>query len=103
MENKYLKGNEALKDAVTQSEKRLAAADRALLPRIEAKVSQLAIKLSAAAAKLELLDPGNPLKRGYSLTMNAEGRIVRSADELAPGDLLLTRLGKGETKSRVEG
>lgn len=93
----------ALKDAVTQSEKRLAAADRALLPRIEAKVSQLAIKLSAAAAKLELLDPGNPLKRGYSLTMNAEGRIVRSADELAPGDLLLTRLGKGEAKSRVEG
>ena len=50
-------------------------------------------------AKLELLDPGSPLKRGYSLTFDAEGRIVRAAEAVKPGDRLTTRLGVGEITS----
>lgn len=93
----------ALKEAVAGSEKRLLAADRNLLPRLEMLMSRLELKLSTASAKLELLDPNNPLKRGYSLTFNAQGHIVRSAVEITPGDLLLTRLGEGEIRSRAEG
>lgn len=91
-----------LKEAVIRAESRLSAADRRLSPVIDSFTAALALRLSTASAKLGLLDPGGPLKRGYSLTLDATGRIVRDSSELAPGALITTRLGKGEVKSRVE-
>ena len=60
-------------------------------------------RLVAARAKLDLLDPGSPLKRGYSLTFGEDGRIVRRADEVRPGDMLTTRLGEGQVVSEAKG
>jgi exodeoxyribonuclease VII large subunit len=43
------------------------------------------------------------LSRGYSLTQRAaDGRIVRDAAELAPGDEIHTRFQRGSAASRVE-
>lgn len=54
-------------------------------------------------ARLESLSPLAVLGRGYSLTRRAaDGRLVRDAEELAPGDALLTRFARGEALSRVE-
>jgi exodeoxyribonuclease VII large subunit len=50
---------------------------------------------------MNLLDPSNPLKRGYSLTFDANGSIVRSAASARPGDTLTTRLADGEILSKV--
>ncbi|MBI4698295.1 MAG: exodeoxyribonuclease VII large subunit [Nitrospirae bacterium] len=47
------------------------------------------------------LDPGNVLKRGYSITYN-NGRAVKSVSEVQKGDALSTVLHKGEIISRVE-
>ena len=56
------------------------------------------------AARLESLSPLGVLSRGYCLTQRAaDGRIVRDAAELAPGDEIVTRFGKGRATSRVEG
>ncbi len=55
----------------------------------------------AASAKLDLLDPANPLKRGYSLSLDAKGAIVRSVSSVKPGDKLTTRLADGEIVSTV--
>ena len=89
----------ALKEAVAAAERRLARSEPRLLPAMREAVAKGLRRLSTAQAKLELLDPGSPLKRGYSLTFDAEGRIVRSAETVKPGDRLTTRLGVGEITS----
>jgi exodeoxyribonuclease VII large subunit len=43
------------------------------------------------------------LARGYSITQHtADGRIVRDAGELQPGERITTRFARGEAVSRVE-
>lgn len=58
-------------------------------------------RLGSAAARLDDLSPLKVLARGYSLTL-CEGRVVRRADEVKPGDRLETRLGDGVVRSIVE-
>lgn len=75
------------------------AADRAM----RAHVRDGRHKLDTLTASLESLSPLGVLGRGYSLTHRlADGRLVRDARELSPGDLLRTRFAEGEAISRVE-
>jgi len=50
---------------------------------------------------LAAYDVHRQLERGYSLTLDARGRIVRSVAHLAPGDVLVTRLVDGTVRSAV--
>jgi len=60
-------------------------------------------KLDTWAGKLESLSPLGVLARGYSVTQRADdGTLVREAEQVKPGDLIRTRLEKGEVVSRVE-
>lgn len=59
-------------------------------------------QLARLATGLEALSPVSILARGYSLTFQSDGALVRSAEDVQPGDLLLTRLGSGQIQSRVE-
>ena len=58
-------------------------------------------RVREAAASLEALSPVSILARGYSITYR-DGKIVKDAREVKPGDRLRTRLGSGEVDSRVE-
>ena len=52
---------------------------------------------------LESLSPLAVLQRGYSITRTKDdGRILRSSNEAAPGDEIVTLLADGEIVSRVE-
>jgi exodeoxyribonuclease VII large subunit len=66
------------------------------------RVVQSSERVASLAARLESLSPLNVLTRGYSLTHKASGELVRSAAEVAPGELLRTRVAVGEILSRVE-
>ena len=90
-----------LKDAVVESERRRSRLDQRLLPALKDSFSKNERRIVAASAKLDLLDPGNPLKRGYSLTLNSEGSIVRSVEAVKSGDVLKTRIADGEISSTV--
>ena len=92
----------SLKDAVSLAERRLAKCDQALLPAANVALARVERRLATAQARLDLLDPNGPLKRGYSLTFDAQGRIVRRAGDVSLGDELTTRLGEGVVKSRVD-
>ncbi len=48
------------------------------------------------------LSPERTLERGFSLTRDAAGRIVRQPEQVRPGDLIATRVAGGGFKSRVE-
>jgi exodeoxyribonuclease VII large subunit len=59
-------------------------------------------RLSRLQASLEALSPLAVLARGYSLTLRADGKtLVRSASNVRPADVVLTRLAVGHITSRV--
>ena len=60
-------------------------------------------RLMQLAGLLRALGPESAFQRGFSITLDAHGRLVRSAHELKPGDELRTRFADGETRSRVLG
>jgi exodeoxyribonuclease VII large subunit len=46
-------------------------------------------------------DPVHVLRRGFSITLNVEGKAVKSAAELAPGETIITRLASGQIASTI--
>jgi exodeoxyribonuclease VII large subunit len=59
-------------------------------------------KLARLQAGLSGLDPAAVLGRGYSITYNADGTVLRSAQAVQPGERLRTRLAQGELESEVK-
>jgi exodeoxyribonuclease VII large subunit len=57
--------------------------------------------LSDAFSQLELLSPKGTLKRGYSITFDKNGRIIKEAVKVEIGDRVRTMLFKGEFQSIV--
>jgi exodeoxyribonuclease VII large subunit len=57
--------------------------------------------LGRAAGKLDSLSPLAVLSRGYALVWDGEGRLLRSADQAAPGDALRIRLERGHLNATV--
>jgi exodeoxyribonuclease VII large subunit len=56
----------------------------------------------ALDARLHSLSPLAVLDRGYALVLAADGRLIRSVTQVAPGDPLTTRLADGAFSSRVD-
>jgi exodeoxyribonuclease VII large subunit len=55
------------------------------------------------ASRLESLSPLAVLGRGYSITQRpADGRVIRAASDLSPGEQISTRFARGQAISRVE-
>ncbi|HEV3263111.1 MAG TPA: exodeoxyribonuclease VII large subunit [Gemmataceae bacterium] len=60
-------------------------------------------RVEAQAARLQALSPLNVLARGYSLSRReADQAVIRSPDQVRPGDLLVTHVQHGRIISRVE-
>ncbi len=59
--------------------------------------------LEMRAATLRLLDPVTTLARGWSITRDAQGNVVKTIDQVSVGDVLTTALANGTISSRVEG
>ncbi len=59
-------------------------------------------RLSRIEATLSALSPEATLKRGFSITRDAEGRVLTSARQAREGDLLRTQLAEGEIQSEVK-
>ncbi|HRP96556.1 MAG TPA: exodeoxyribonuclease VII large subunit [Rhodocyclaceae bacterium] len=82
------------------TERQARCADRlaALGARI---VAARAERLDALAAHLEHLGPPGVLARGYSITRDADGKVVRAATEVAPGSALSIELAHGRLGATV--
>ncbi|MBI4398717.1 MAG: exodeoxyribonuclease VII large subunit [Candidatus Omnitrophica bacterium] len=64
---------------------------------VEARKSDFAQR----AAQLEALSPLAVLTRGYSITSNEKGKLIRSANEVRVGEEIITKVAKGEIRSKV--
>ena len=51
---------------------------------------------------LRTLSPEAPLQRGYSITFDAAGNLLRTRSDVKAGEILMTRLSDGEISSKVE-
>jgi len=59
-------------------------------------------RVGGADARLRALDPRRVLERGYTITRDEQGVLVRAAADVAPGSVLTTETGAGRVRSRVE-
>lgn len=57
-------------------------------------------RLDVLQQQLSLASPENLLRKGYSLTL-LNGRIIKDAAGLKPGDEVVTKVYKGEFKSKI--
>ena len=59
-------------------------------------------KLGLLAAQLDAVSPLRVLSRGYSMTLNEKGNIIKSVDMLRWGEEIRTRLHDGEIYSVIQ-
>jgi exodeoxyribonuclease VII large subunit len=67
-------------------------------PRVVADAQR---RLDGVEARVRANDPDRTLARGWSITRTADGRVVRGADDVTPGDELRTQVAAGEVRSTV--
>jgi exodeoxyribonuclease VII large subunit len=90
------------RQALAQARERLLACRTHLDRSTERLIHTSAAALSSLDARLHSLSPLSVLDRGYALVLSADGSLIRSAAQLASGDILTTRLADGSFNSRVE-
>jgi exodeoxyribonuclease VII large subunit len=85
-----------------QVENRLALAARRLASACRLTLERRRVQVAGLERQVALLSPLAVLERGYSLTRDAEGRLVRSVNAVARGAVLATRVRDGVVRSVVE-
>ncbi len=58
-------------------------------------------RVDSARGLLAVLSPRATLERGFTMTLAADGKLVRRADGVAAGDELVTRFSDGDVRVRV--
>jgi exodeoxyribonuclease VII large subunit len=93
-------GQRALRDRTAALEGRRVPAR--LRRVVDERLRGAALGLAQRRRRLEALSPELVLARGYSITLDEEGRLLRSASETAPDRGIQVRLAKGTLSARVE-
>ncbi|HZW07038.1 MAG TPA: exodeoxyribonuclease VII large subunit, partial [Phycisphaerales bacterium] len=91
----------ALRARLRESRHASAGTGERLLAAQRAAMSAAAQRLTSASRQLGLIGPVSVLRRGYSVTYAADGRVVRGPQDVKSGDALVTRLAEGRIDSTV--
>jgi exodeoxyribonuclease VII large subunit len=59
-------------------------------------------RLDGVAGQVRALDPARVLQRGFSVTRDATGAVVRDSAQVKAGERLTTELATGSVSSVVE-
>ncbi|HEY0556556.1 MAG TPA: exodeoxyribonuclease VII large subunit, partial [Thermoanaerobaculia bacterium] len=66
------------------------------------RLREAAATLQGVERLCQQLAPERTLERGFSLTRDAAGHLVRQRTQVRSGDLVTTRVAGGDFNSRVE-
>jgi exodeoxyribonuclease VII large subunit len=80
---------------------RLNLAESKLRSVASMKVRESSARVVAIERQLSSVGPIRVLERGFSVTVGPDGRVVRSKDQVRPGDQIQTRVAAGAFKSTV--
>lgn len=89
------------RSAVDRAAERLDTRRSRLLTWAPKILADRTTEISGFEKSVRLLDPKNVLARGWSITRDASGRVVRSIESITPGDELRTSLANGVVVSTV--
>jgi len=67
-----------------------------LLRASRSAYNQLSNDVANAASRLKAGDPAAPKKLGFALVWDRDGKLVRDADAVQPGEMLRVEVRKGE-------
>lgn len=90
----------AITRRLTAEHHRVETLTQSLAPLTERRMTAERHRLDMLAQRAKALDPTLLLRRGYSITLH-QGRAVRDAGELKPGDEIVTRLATGSITATV--
>lgn len=105
------------KQTLTQAEMRVAMAAGGRIERNKTSIEHMAERIALAAdraierqkmtldgyaQRVKASDPRSVLARGFSMTTDAEGRLLKSASQVAAGDEIVTHMADGEVRSVVK-
>ncbi len=93
----------ALETAWRERQQRVDELGQRARRRLEERRTAARRDLDRLSVQLRALNPLNVLERGYSLTQRMDGRLVRRAAEVNPGERLRTRLARGSIEVEVTG
>ena len=82
-------------------EELLGQLSRRMTSAVNATLQQKEQQINHLEAILRTLGPDSSLQRGYSITYDADGKVLRSRASVKDGDVVVTRLADGEFSSRV--
>jgi exodeoxyribonuclease VII large subunit len=86
---------------LSRSAESLAQRASRLVPSISASLATRSAELEGRQRLLGAYDPARTLARGWSLTTDEQGRILRSVGEVSKGAMITTRMFDGELRSTV--
>ena len=81
-----------------QSEKKAISINRT----IRDTLNRLKSELSTLSRSLSAVSPLNTLARGYSITYDKKGQVIRTIDNIGLGSKIVTRFESGTIASAVE-
>jgi exodeoxyribonuclease VII large subunit len=84
------------------AQRALAARQQAILTAARRGTRDAARRVEADEVRLRALDPRRVLERGYSITRDVDGVVVRSTAVVTPDAILVTEVADGTITSRVE-
>ncbi|MGI8755247.1 MAG: exodeoxyribonuclease VII large subunit [Acidimicrobiales bacterium] len=87
--------------SATDADRRLGDRAAALIGRARRQLLRADRHLDALTAHVRGHDPARALARGWSITVTADGRLVRDLHDLVPGTILATRVAAGTITSSV--
>ena len=94
-----IRSRPAIADPVREIERQAEQVDalaRRARQSLDASLTRAGDDIAHTKARLLALSPAATLRRGYAIAQNAEGAVVRSASEVAPGEELLLRFADDE-------
>jgi exodeoxyribonuclease VII large subunit len=87
--------------SLARADQRLVDTSERVLARAATVIERSSSRLDVLAARVAALDPSVQLARGWSITRDADGRLVRSTADLAPDDIITIAVADGLITSTV--
>jgi exodeoxyribonuclease VII large subunit len=94
--------NELGRRATRDQRSALSGREHRLATHAQHHLARAGLRLERSEGVVRALDPRRVLERGYSITRDADGRVLRTSDAVAAGAVVETELARGRVTSRVE-
>jgi exodeoxyribonuclease VII large subunit len=91
-----------LASRIALNDRRLALIEQRLRSKASEMTDDRATSLATAVARLDALSPLGVLTRGYSITQNSSGEILRNVHQTDVGERIKVRVANGRLSAEVK-